>query len=68
MGDLVPLAGVYAKLRSAIDAAGSQREFAKLHDMSEAYVSDVMNASRNPGPAMLRALGFEKVTGYRRMK
>ncbi len=55
---------VYAKLRNATKEAGSQSAFAAKHCMSPAYVSDVLNARRDPGDSILAALGLRKVVGY----
>jgi DNA-binding transcriptional regulator YdaS (Cro superfamily) len=52
------------RLRAAIVEAGSQSAFAELHGLSTAYVNDVLNRRREPGPAILEALGIEKVVTY----
>ena len=61
------LAQLYADLRSAVHAAGDQKAFADLHGISPQYVSDVLNARKDPGPAILRALGLRKITAYERI-
>ena len=59
---------VIALLRRACLVAGSQRQWALRHRLSSSYVSDVLSESREPGPAILRALGIERrvVVTYRR--
>lgn len=56
---------VIERLRAAIARVGSQAAFAELHGISLAYVNDVLNFRREPGPAILEALGIEKVVTYR---
>lgn len=46
-------------LRKACDKSGSNRAWAKAHDVSPAYVSDVLLKRREPGPAILDPLGLE---------
>ncbi len=49
--------------------AGSQSAFARNHSMSIAYVNDVLHRRREPGPAILAALGLEKMPAqYRRIE
>lgn len=43
----------------------SQAAWAKKHGLSPAYVSDVINGRREPGKAILEALGLERVVSYR---
>ena len=45
-----------------------QKEWAKEHGISEQYISDFLAERRSPGPAILRALGFELAPYYRREK
>ncbi len=46
-------------LLQAIKKAGSQKAFAAIHDVSEAYVSDLVNGKRGFGDRMLEKLGLE---------
>jgi DNA-binding transcriptional regulator YdaS (Cro superfamily) len=46
-------------------AAPNQAAWARSHGISPAYVSDVINGRREPGPAILDALGIERVVTYR---
>jgi DNA-binding transcriptional regulator YdaS (Cro superfamily) len=55
---------VLGLLRNACKAAGGQAAWAGRHEISPAYVSDVLNARRDPGDSILRALGVAKVTRY----
>lgn len=48
-------------LKHACERAGSQRAFADSINVSEQYVSDVINGSRQPGEAIAKPLGFKPV-------
>lgn len=62
---LLTLSEVYGLLREAIRAAGGQTAFARDHGLSPGYLSDVMNARRDPGASIQKALGITKVTRYK---
>jgi DNA-binding transcriptional regulator YdaS (Cro superfamily) len=55
---------VCTRLRVACKAAGGQSAWAERHSLSPAYVSDVLNARRDPGDSILRALGLRRVVRY----
>lgn len=57
---------VRQSLRRACDALGGQSRWAKLHDLSSAYVSDVLSGRREPGETILSALGWQRVVFYRK--
>lgn len=59
--DVLGRAEVRGVLRNAIADAGSLRAFARQHGISAAYVSDVMNWKREPGPKVLGALGLKQL-------
>lgn len=62
---------VRAMLKRACRDAGTATEWADLHNVSKAYVSDVLNGRREPGPAICEAFGLEAVRGatmYRKIK
>lgn len=44
--------------------AGGQKAWAMQHEMSPAYVSDVLQSVRAPGPTICAALGLERVVYY----
>jgi transcriptional regulator with XRE-family HTH domain len=44
---------------------GSQKQFAEQHDLSQAYVSDVLSGRREPGEKFLSAIGAERVVCYK---
>lgn len=44
----------------------TQKEWAKAAGISQAYLSDFLQGRRGPGPAILRALGFEQEPYYRK--
>ena len=48
------------RLRQACVAKGSQRAFALAHGMSPAYVGEVLDGRRDPGPLILRAMGCRR--------
>ena len=52
-------------LRLQSRAKPTQAAWAKAQGISPAYVSDVLNGRREPGPKILEAVGFHKVTAYR---
>ncbi len=45
----------------------TQFQWATKHHLSPAYVSDFLNGRREPGKALLKALGFRKVVRYERI-
>lgn len=56
---------VLALLARECAEAGSQAAWARHHKLSDAYVSDVLRERREPGAAILAALGVERVVAYR---
>lgn len=60
----ITLIDVFGMLRKACRDAGGQSAWADLHGVSPAYVSDVLNARREPGEKILVALGLRKVVRY----
>ncbi len=58
------LIGVYARLRAAVKQAGDQQTYARQIGISPAYLSDVLNARREPGDSILSALGLRKQVRY----
>lgn len=52
------------RLRDAVNRAGSQKDFAQQHGISEQYLSDVLRSRREPGQKILDALGVERVVRY----
>jgi L-lactate utilization protein LutB len=59
---------VIARLVAACDKAGGQSAWAKANEVSQQYVQDVIKRRRSPGPGILKALGLERVTTYRRVR
>lgn len=57
---------VHGLIREACDAAGGQKAWANQHGMSPSYVSEVLHMKREPGPAILDALGVVRVVRYLR--
>jgi hypothetical protein len=50
-----------ALLRKACEEAGSLRAWAREHQLSAAFVSDVLLGRRNVGPAICAALGLTRI-------
>jgi DNA-binding transcriptional regulator YdaS (Cro superfamily) len=48
-------------------AIGDQAAWAAKHGISASYVSNVLQFRRDPGPAILAALGVERVVSYKRV-
>jgi len=53
-----------ALLRRRIKEAGQQKLFAEANGISAQYVSDVLRKRREPGEAILEALGLRKAITY----
>jgi hypothetical protein len=56
---------VLERLQRSCDRLGSQKAWAKKYNVSAAYVCDVLQHRRDPGPSILEALGLVAVTVYR---
>ena len=59
----VPLTedGVRARLKAAIEKAGSQRAWAREHGLSAPFVNDVLRGNRQPSDRICEALGLVRV-------
>ena len=53
-------------LGRACQEAGGQARWAKLNDVSQAYISDVLAGKRDPGDKILAGLGIERIVTYRK--
>lgn len=49
---------------TACEAAGSRRAFAKAHGISPVYLGEILNGTREPGPLLLRVMGYRKRVVY----
>lgn len=58
--------GVRLALAFAIGQAGSQMAFAKKARVSTSFVNDVLHGRRNVTAPILKAIGYERVTIYRK--
>lgn len=56
---------IFIEKTIATHYGGSQKEFAKAHGISAAYVNDILNRRKEPGKKILDAVGVEKVVTYR---
>lgn len=52
-------------LADACSASGGQKSWGDKHKVSQTYISVVLSGRTEPGPAILEALGLERVTMYR---
>jgi DNA-binding transcriptional regulator YdaS (Cro superfamily) len=64
-GELFSAEQVRQYLREECAEAGSQKAWAQKHGLSPAYITDVLLGRREPGEAIVSALGFERLTVYR---
>jgi hypothetical protein len=55
-------------LARACREAGSARQWAKQHDLSDSYVSDVLSGKRAPSDRILAALSIIRVVTYREIR
>lgn len=62
-GPWLDIRGVQKRLKRKV--AGNAAAWAKAHDISPAYVSDVLSGRRLPGAKITKALGLEKALLWR---
>ena len=58
--------GVRALIKSEVRKIGSAAAWAHAHDLSAAYVCDILAGRRDPGKSVLKVLDLEKIVTYRR--
>jgi transcriptional regulator with XRE-family HTH domain len=51
-------------LQRKVQRAGTQAALAKELGITAAYLGDVLNGKRKPGPTLLDALGYRRVITY----
>lgn len=51
---------VIEMLKAAVDAAGGQRAFARLHGLSAGYVNDVLRGKRGLSDRILKTIGVKR--------
>lgn len=64
-GPWLDMIGVVKRLQRSVNACGGQSAWAKKHDISAAYVNDVLKMRRLPGDKITLALGLEKALLWR---
>jgi transcriptional regulator with XRE-family HTH domain len=64
----ITLAELIDLLRVRVAAAGGQQQFADSIGVSQGYVNDILAGKREPGPKILLALGYKKVSLYEMMR
>jgi hypothetical protein len=57
-------ADIRSLLAAECEKAGAQLNWARRHDLSAAYVNDVLRGRREPGKAICKALGINRVVKY----
>lgn len=65
MAKIYPLREVIRDLQQLVDVMSTQKALAQAIGVSGQYLSDVLRGKREPGEAVLRFLGYEKIVGYR---
>lgn len=61
---ILTLTEILAALANAVALSGSQANWCAAHEVSTAYLSDVLRGRREPGKKILDVLGYEAVTFY----
>lgn len=56
---------IIRRLQVRANKLGGQKQLAKELGISPQYLSDVMTGKSEPGPAILEALGYERVVLYK---
>lgn len=64
-GPWLDMDGVRWRLRMSVNASGGQAAWAEKHEISTAYVNDVLKGRRLPGDKITQALGLEKALLWR---
>lgn len=54
-----------ARVHTAIQEAGSQKNLAQQWGISPGYITDLLHGLREPGPKILRAMDIERIVLYR---
>lgn len=57
-------AAAILRLKAAIDVAGSQAAYAGAHELSEAYLSDILRGKRNLTARVAATIGLRPITVY----
>lgn len=63
----VGLEQVIALIERQCRELGSANAFARRHQISPAYLSDILSRKRLPGQKALKAMGLRKITLYERV-
>ena len=62
----IPLKAVITNIADRCDEFGSQKAYAAHLGCSTSYLNDVLKGKRRPSDAMLKNIGLERATIYRR--
>ena len=63
--DATDLAEARKRLQHAVDRHGSQLAFAQAHGLSHTIISQALRGRIDPPPALLAALGLQRIVRYR---
>lgn len=66
MSQTAPDAEVIRRLQAEVKRHGSQAKWAKAHGFSRGFVSFVLAGSRGVSERLAAALGFERVSAWKR--
>lgn len=65
MSKIYPLSEVIDDIQQLVNSLSTQKKVAEYLGISTQYLTDILKGRRDPGPMVLRKLGFEKVIGYK---
>ena len=68
LSDLVDQREMVVRLNRLVDQCANQKEAARFWEVSESYLSDVLSGWRQPGAKICKAVGYERVTMYRKVE
>jgi hypothetical protein len=66
--DYIPLADIREELRLLADSMSSHAALARKIGISDAYLCDVLQGRREPGPAICRFLKVKRVVVYQEIE
>lgn len=64
--EIIDEIAVRMELVNACALAGGQIDFARAHGVSPQFICDIIKGRQSPSPKILRLIGFERVTRYRK--
>lgn len=67
MKKVYPLSEVIEDIQQLVLSLSTQKAVARHLHISPQYLGDVLRGRREPGPALLKRLGWKKVVGYKQV-